>query len=130
MSRVARCEANASIYTNCGSSGDDFQVSSVVITPSPPVKGHSLTVNSTGSVTKEITNGTVTLKLTFDGFTVSTTNVPFCQEATCPVLVGSHSFSVTESIPSNSPSGSYAAKVSAVDQNNKEIFCVSIAFTL
>ena len=117
-------------FTSCGSSSDDGTISSIVGNEFPPVKGDTLQLNVTGNLTKEVTSGTYTIKITVDGFPLTGPTGSVSDFRPLPWPVGDLNFTYSESIPSVAPSGSYVISISAVDQDSDEIFCISLSFDL
>eukprot|EP01132_Coremiostelium_polycephalum_P010771 gene10771-13188_t len=125
--------ATADIWTNCGSSSDHFQISSVSITPDPPVKGQLLTVTASGNLDETITAGNVHILVKYGFITLINQNENFCSSDNpipCPVQPGSYSHTVNATIPGNAPSGKYTGNVVVTDQNNQEVACIDLSFSL
>ena len=117
-------------YKWCGASTDDATLDSIVSNEFPPVKGDTLTLNVTGNLTKEVTSGTYTISVTVSGFPLPDITGDISAFRAVPWPVGELNFTYSQAIPSAAPSGSYTVKISAVDQDSNEIFCINIAFSL
>jgi len=118
-------------YTNCGKPGDLVTVESISSTIWPPALGETGTVLVNLLVNQEITNGTATVVVSLDGFPVLNNQAPISQFLTLPVAQGPASLSHDITLPSSSPiHGSINVQLSAVNQDNAELFCVGLAFTI
>jgi len=117
-------------FDNCGQAGDKATVSKITATPFPPVKGQDITVDVTGTVSEDVTTGSqYVITVTFDGIQLLQKNGDLCTlspKVPCPIKAGSLDVSDTLNVPSFAPSGNYGIQVSATDQNNNELLCVSI----
>jgi len=127
---VAYVSAVSVPYKWCGSSTDDATLSSIVSNEFPPVKGDTLSLNVTGNLTKEVTSGTYAIGITVGGFPLPDLTGNLSAFKPLPWPVGDLNFTYSQAIPSAAPSGNYNVKISAVDQDSNQIFCVSIAFAL
>jgi len=117
-------------YKWCGKAGDDATITSIVSNEFPPVKGDTLSLNVTGNLTKEVTDGTYVIAVSVGGFPLPDINGPISKFRSLPWSTGELNFTFSQLIPSAAPSGSYSVKISAVDQNNTQIFCITVAFQL
>lgn len=117
-------------YKWCGSSSDDATLTSIVSNEFPPVKGDTLSLNVTGNLSKEVTSGQYTIAITVGGFPLPDLTGDIDSFRPLPWPVGDLNFTYSQGIPSAAPSGNYNVKISAVDQDSTQIFCISISFTL
>ncbi|RUS20379.1 MD-2-related lipid-recognition domain-containing protein [Endogone sp. FLAS-F59071] len=122
--------------TNCGSSSDILKLTSLTLSPNPPQRGQNLTVIATGTLTQAIINGsTINVNVTLDSFLPVLSNTwDLCSEAaqekiTCPMPSGAVNLTTTLAVPSDIPSGSYAAHAVASEPNGSEIACFDITFS-
>jgi len=123
--------AFADIWTSCGTSGDEFTIGSVTITPDPPVKGQNITVALKGTMNTVVQSGTIHVDFKYSIVTILNKDEPLCAApVTCPIPVGPFGISVTDLIPSDAPSGSYSGVANITDQAGKEIACAKIALKL
>ena len=128
---LAVCVSAVSVpYKSCGSSTDDATLTSIVSNEFPPVKGDNLSLNVTGNLTKNVTAGQYTIAITVGGFPLPDLTGDISSFRALPWPVGELNFTYSQDIPSAAPSGSYVVKISAVDQDSDQIFCISIAFSL
>ena len=130
LSSVSRSVGVVVPYKWCGKSTDDGSISSVLSNEFPPVKGDTLSLNVTGNLTKEVTSGQYTIAASVGGFPLPPLTGDIDAFRSLPWPVGSLNFTYSQSIPSAAPSGKYDVKISAVDQDKTQIFCISISFTL
>lgn len=121
------------IWSDCGSSSDILSDVSVSISPNPPVKGKTLTVDASGTISSEITSGNINAVIDVLGIPVINKNIDLCSaspKVTCPIPAGQHSLEVSQLIPSSVPSGEYTGKVVATNQDGQQIACVNLKFSL
>ena len=117
-------------YKWCGASTDDATIDSITSNEFPPVKGDNLVLNVTGNLTKVVTSGTYTIAISVSGFPLPSITGDIDAFSPLPWALGELNFTYSQEIPSEAPPGSYQVKISAVDQDSKQIFCISIAFSL
>lgn len=117
-------------YKWCGAATDDATIDSIVSNEFPPVAGDNLVLNVTGNLTKQVTSGTYTIAISVSGFPLPSITGDIAAFSPLPWGLGQLNFSYAQEIPSAAPPGSYLVKISAVDQDSKQIFCISITFTL
>jgi len=126
----------ADIWTNCGTGSDDLQLTGVVVTPNPPVKGKDVNITITGTLKKDVTSGSVQLTVKFGVITLINKAFDLCDEAgqtstPCPIKANANYWNtLIESIPSSAPGGTYSGKIVGTDQDKNEIACATIAFKL
>mmetsp|Transcript_11573 Transcript_11573/g.16083 ORF Transcript_11573/g.16083 Transcript_11573/m.16083 type:complete len:152 (+) Transcript_11573:45-500(+) len=118
------------IWANCGTSSDHLQIEQVTIIPDPPVIGQNVTITFVGYLNEEVTSGTVSLNLKWNGFTILNQSYSLCDLVKdyekCPIPAGDISLTVTEYLPTAIPKGTYTGTVKAFDQNNQEIMCITL----
>jgi hypothetical protein len=117
-------------YTLCSAKDADVNIQNITANVWPPIKGQTLVLNVTGNNTKEVTSGTYDIKITVGGIPLPdiTGNIDVFKPLPWPV--GDLQFQYKQDIPSAAPSGNYVIKISAVDQNKHQIFCLSLTFAL
>eukprot|EP01111_Echinosteliopsis_oligospora_P010431 TRINITY_DN3239_c0_g1_i3.p1 TRINITY_DN3239_c0_g1~~TRINITY_DN3239_c0_g1_i3.p1 ORF type:complete len:124 (+),score=52.24 TRINITY_DN3239_c0_g1_i3:314-685(+) len=117
--------------TIVGAATDHITISSITITPNPPVKGGNFTVVAAGTLDEQITGGNITLTVKYDKFiTVLKQTDDLCADGGCPISAGSFTKTISQALPSAAPAGSYSVHVTANDQNNEELACVNVALTI
>jgi len=117
-------------YSLCSSAGAHLKIVNVTSTEWPPKKGDTMTVTFDGIIDETVTAGTWAASGKWDGFPLPSSNGNIDTFYPLPWPKGPLTFSFPEPIPSESPSGSYTIKLSAVDQDKQQLFCVDLAFKL
>ncbi|KAF2073615.1 hypothetical protein CYY_005072 [Polysphondylium violaceum] len=123
------------IWNNCGTPADKFTITSIEITPNPPVKNQNVSIVLNGTLSEVVSGGNIHFLLKYGFITLVNTNFPLCGNdpflpSPCPLQQGPISKSVTEFIPSQVPSGQYSANILIKDQNSNELACVDINLKL
>jgi len=126
------CASAVSVpYKWCGSSSDDATIQSITSNEFPPKAGDTLTLNVTGNLSKEVTDGTYLIKIVIDGIIpLPSENGSISVFRPLPWPEGALNFSYSRPIPAAAPTGSYVVTISAIDQDYVQIFCISVAFKL
>jgi len=117
-------------HKSCAGAHDDVNLTSIVSAVWPPVKGSMLSLNITGDNSKLITSGSYTINIRVNGIPLPDVTGDIKDFKALPWPVGDLNFSYSQDIPSIAPSGQYAIKISAVDQDKTEIFCITLTFSL
>jgi len=117
-------------FKSCASASADANISSITADVWPPQKGADLDLNVTGTNSKNITSGTYTIEIKVSGIPLPPITGSIADFRPLPWPIGHLAFGFSENIPGAAPSGSYTLKISAVDQDKDEIFCINLAFTL
>eukprot|EP00026_Physarum_polycephalum_P020798 Phypoly_transcript_23611.p1 GENE.Phypoly_transcript_23611~~Phypoly_transcript_23611.p1 ORF type:complete len:160 (+),score=28.23 Phypoly_transcript_23611:62-481(+) len=114
-------------WTNCGTSSDKFQLSTVTITPNPIVKGQNVTISVTGTMEETVTSGTASVKVEYGIITVFNKDESICDPPVlpCPIPQGPWTKVYTVLLPGDAPGGTYKAQSTVVDQNNAQLLCVN-----
>jgi len=123
-------------WQNCGSLSDPFGLTNGTMKPFPPVRGAKFTITYTGNLrVPTLSSASQTFSVfqyLFEhwvkGSFVDTTNV--CLENTCPLVTGSLSLSLTETIPSFVPSGIFKARVQFNTTSGTSLSCLEVFFNL
>jgi len=123
------------IWSICGPNSDHLHVKTVSITPDPPAIGQDLTVQIQGTLDETIVSGTVHLELAvFRTIILVNTTYSLCtlisKFMSCPLKQGAVNIKVQATIPSEAPAGPYTGKVHVYDQNDSEVICVDLKFTM
>lgn len=120
------------LWTDCSSSDDKtrMELTSVSVVPSLPKKGQDLTVNFELIIKEEITSGEVSVKVIYSVMPIIDEDLDFCNlipqvNMKCPLEKGTIPVKIEKPLPDFIPSGMYEVNVTATDQNNKQILCVS-----
>merc|ERR1719238_1964566 len=96
-----------------------------------PKAGSPLVVSVTGTLSEQVTSGTLNFEVSILGITLDKKTMSICDVGiTCPIASGAVKFSITEDIPSDAPPGTYDLKVSATAGTGAQITCFSASVTL
>jgi len=120
-------------WQSCGTSSDQFQVSSVIMAPYPAQSGQNVTVHSQGYQDETISGGTWDTKIYWHGFEVQEDSGSVCiliPNCPCPCPAGHYTTSQSLYVTSLAPSGQYTGKYVATDQNGAELACISYTFEI
>lgn len=93
-------------FTRCGT--DHLGISTVTLSPDPPIRGKPLMVNVTGTTSVDITEASAQLQISVMGIPVTHTSYNFCKDlgVTCPLRSGdSYQAGVIVDVPSEAPHG-------------------------
>jgi hypothetical protein len=111
---------------NCGDSQSPFQITSLSLTPDPPIRGQLFDLNiqfqNTGQA---ITNGSLVTKITFDYIPFNPVSIPLCEYINCPLEVGQNSINKSTTWP-DSVSGLISCNLAIEDVRNNQLLCVQI----
>jgi hypothetical protein len=126
-------------YELCDGVKSYFDIKSVELIPSAPVKGEDLTVTVKGELEKDIVEG-VKLKSFFKFMNIGLLRKTFdiCKELDdtddapmkCPIEKGYKEWTYTFNIPNNMPSGNYQINANITDVDNTLLLCSLIYFSL
>ncbi|CAO3621954.1 unnamed protein product [Cunninghamella echinulata] len=128
----------ASDFTICSSTpaNDLLTVSSADYNPKPPVPGQLIKVDVGGELKATIADG-ATIKVAVNAgiLTVWQKTYDLCDEAAklgqnCPIAPGPQQFSVTDTVPSILPPGTYTLKAIATTVTGQSITCITQQFTV
>lgn len=104
------------------------------MTPDPPKKGQDVTVAASGTLDEQVTSGKINVEVEFLGIKVVNETLDLCKTISkyqqCPIAQGPLSVKVTESLPSDAPSGHYTGKAVISDQSGSQIACIALDFNL
>merc|ERR1711907_932392 len=112
----------------CGTSDPSygFKLTGATIDPNPAQKGKNITYTMTGTVVKDVTDGTIEFNLLYK-LAGKWVHGPFhkkyniCDENTCPLKAGTISMSLHSDIPAFVPGGEYKVELPVVDGTGKNI---------
>ncbi|XP_017982396.1 PREDICTED: putative phosphatidylglycerol/phosphatidylinositol transfer protein DDB_G0278295 [Theobroma cacao] len=77
-----------------------------------------------------ISDGKVVIDVSFLGLHVRAETRSLCEEASCPIAAGNFKLSQSQTLPVFTPPGSNALQMILNDQNNLELTCIGINFTI
>lgn len=110
---------------DCSKGTSLFKLTSMSLTPDPPVKGQNSTLRLSMDVPADVTGGTATYSVTYNFIPLAPTVEDLCATVTCPIATGS--LTTVSSVPIDpSLSGSLSLKIDWKDTANAELMCVSI----
>jgi len=113
-------------FKSCAAPTFDATISNITANVWPPEKGKDLILNITGTNTKNITSGEYIIAIKVDGLPLPDIDGNIDTFKPLPWPIGNLSFSYTQEIPENAPSGNYVLHISAVDQDKHGIFCITL----
>ncbi|CAA2934911.1 putative phosphatidylglycerol/phosphatidylinositol transfer protein DDB_G0282179 [Olea europaea var. sylvestris] len=108
----------------------DVKVSGVEITPFPISRGKETTFSIAASSDRAFSGGKLTIDVSYFGFHVHGETHDLCAKTACPVSVGDFVISHSQSLPGITPPGSYTLKMSMVDENKKQLTCITFYFSI
>jgi hypothetical protein len=122
--------ALASIYAvgsvrDCSKGTALFTITSMSLTPDPPVIGQNSTLDLSMLVPKDVVSGTATYSVTYNFIPLAPTVEDLCANVACPIQAGT--LKTVSSIPIDSSlKGSITFKIEWKDASNTELMCVSV----
>lgn len=99
-------------------------------------KGSNITLSVTGADSTQITGGSVDVEVKYGIITLLKHTYDLCTLLNetpykCPIApFASKTITVSETLPSEAPSGKYSGSAKATDQSGNEIACIDFAFTV
>lgn len=120
-------EGKSPKFTSCGKGS--MTINDVTISPYPMRKGKDVTITANGFSGSAITDGHYEVSVSFIGMEVTKKHGNPCKDfdgLECPAAAGPVSASYTVKIPESAPAGAYKIKLSAVDQDKNDLFCISM----
>jgi len=128
VATFSACAAVKVPFKSCGSG--HFTVQTIDARSWPPIIGEDFTLNVTGILDEDVTDGSYKVGVKVDGIPLPVDiGGSLASVEPLPWKMGNFAFSFTESIPSAAPPGIYSVQVSAVDQTNSALWCVALSFT-
>lgn len=115
--------------SNCGKDTDDILITSISMSPDPPVRGQNLTLALSGTVQTAVSGGKVNLEVYMSGIKIFTHDWDLCttfgQWVNCPLQPGSFDRTVSEVFPTFVPPGHFTGKIYVVDTDGKPVACAA-----
>eukprot|EP00197_Chlamydomonas_leiostraca_P008008 CAMPEP_0202866060 /NCGR_PEP_ID=MMETSP1391-20130828/7155_1 /ASSEMBLY_ACC=CAM_ASM_000867 /TAXON_ID=1034604 /ORGANISM="Chlamydomonas leiostraca, Strain SAG 11-49" /LENGTH=164 /DNA_ID=CAMNT_0049545973 /DNA_START=35 /DNA_END=529 /DNA_ORIENTATION=+ len=105
-------------------------VSSVTLTPDPPVIGGPATFLVEGSISEGVAGGSVDIEVSFSGVQIYSQSEDLCAKTKCPVAPGPVAVTIVELLPPIAPPGDYGLRVTARGMAGEELMCLDVDFTL
>jgi len=118
-------------FASCSQKGAHVQVFNVNSDNWPPSAGENLNISVNATVLDEtVTSGIYTIAITLDGFPLPDITGDIDTFHPLPWNKGPLIFNFEQDVPGSAPPGVYKITISAVDQNNQQLFCLAIQFTI
>jgi len=118
------------VYKDCAVEGADVRIENITSNVWPPVKGEALTLNVSGVNSEHIFSGDYTINTKLGTISFPPQNGSIGDFRALPWPLGELNFTYTQDIPPPAPSGDYKLHISALDQKQREIFCIVLDYTL
>jgi len=117
-------------YGLCSSAGAHIRIQTVEANTWPPVSGETLYVNVTGTLNKNVSDGEYTINVALDGIPIPPITGDIDEFKPTPWYSGPLVLQFSQDIPSGILKGTTCTmEISAVDQDNTQLFCIKLAFT-
>ena len=121
LASASASAASASIST-CGSN-NLFTVSSMSLTPDPPIVGQNTTMSITYTNPGPVVSaGTAKYSISYNGIPYSETD-DLCTQTTCPIEIGEHTIT-SSALWDGSLSGKIATTITWLDQTGAPLMCI------
>lgn len=118
-------------FTVCPGTAQDLKVTTLYVTPNPPVKGSNIGMQLIGTVDEQLTTGSsIQIQVAYSGVVIYNTSVDMSQATTLPAGPGAITLNYSVLIPGIAPSGAYTVQLTFQDQTSTAIGCISLAFSL
>jgi len=130
---VAVCDVCGDVivpYKLCSTAAAHLNISSLTANEYPPVKSSSFNLTVNATVDEDVSSGQWSASGSFDGFPLPSSSGDISQFKPTPWTQGPIAFTDGFDVSSSYPSGSYVIQLSASDQNQSLLFCLSISFSL
>ena len=130
LSLLALCGSIGATVTDCSKGESLFTLTSMILTPDPPVRGQNSTLRLSMNVPEGVNNGTVTYTVTYNYLPLSPTVDNLCDTTVpCPIAVGN--LDTVSSYPfDNTLSGSLVVRINWNDLTGRSLLCVSLNLKL
>jgi len=118
------------VYKSCASSNAHLSIANITANVFPPQKGVDFNVTVNGTLDEDVTDGTWTASVSYEGFPLGHDSGKISEFKPLPWAKGVFDFTYSFDIPSATPGGSYKVELSAVDQSKSQLFCIDISFSI
>ncbi|CUG90758.1 membrane-associated protein, putative [Bodo saltans] len=118
------------VVTVCSASNALLQDLTYTITPNNIEPGSDLKIALKGTLTGEITSGSIVVSASFDNIPIITKTLNLCNELSCPVPKGPFQYTVAHNIPNLPVSGTVTAQATIDAQNNQQVTCVDVTVSI
>lgn len=116
--------------TVCSASDALLKDLTTTVTPNNIEPGSDLKVTVKGTLSEEVTSGSIVVSASFDNIPIVSKTLDLCKELTCPVAKGPFTHTITHQIPNVPVSGSVDAKAVINAQDNKQVACVDVTVSI
>ncbi|XP_058752745.1 uncharacterized protein LOC131625928 [Vicia villosa] len=106
------------------------KVTGVEILPNPVVSGNPANFKISATSGKALYGGDVVIGVSYVGVPVHSETIDLCQEVSCPVANGNFVISHTQTLPSITPPGPYALKMTLKDDKGDLLTCIKFNFKI
>ncbi|KAI9024898.1 ML domain-containing protein [Phycomyces nitens] len=123
--------ASTDLIKPCGSDADLLIIEDITLTPKVPVKGQNLTIDFTGFLKKEVTEGTtVSILVKYGVVQLIRKKFDFCSEVApevqeeCPIPAGPLTFHKDVALPKEIPGGKYVVNAVITSAEGEVVTCL------
>ncbi|XP_061356856.1 uncharacterized protein LOC133301256 [Gastrolobium bilobum] len=106
------------------------KVSGIEILPNPVVSGDPATFKISATSGQGISGGELVIGVSYVGVPVHTETIDLCEEVSCPVTNGNFVITHTQTLPSITPPGPYALKMTLKNDKNELLTCIKFNFKI
>jgi hypothetical protein len=125
---VATPAAAASLpFTECGTD-TPAHVTSIDVTPHPLQAGRPAAITLRGTLSERVTSGTYDLRVTYLGAQLLHNSGDLGDVVHLPLAAGKFAIHKRVPVPAQAPSGKYNLTLTAADQHDGQLMCVSVPF--
>ena len=130
LSLLAFCASVGATVSDCSKGESLFTLTSMSLTPDPPVRGQNSTLRLSMNVPEQVTNGTATYTVTYNFLPLRPTVDDLCDTTVpCPIAPGN--LDTVSSYPfDNTLSGSLVVRINWNDLTGRSLLCVSMNLKL
>ncbi len=114
-------------FTNCGTRSP-ATVTGVDVTPHPLQPGRKVDVTLRGKLSERVIGGSYALRVTYLGATLLQRSGKLAEVVQLPLPAGKFRLHKQVPVPNQAPSGKYTLRLTAANQKDKQLLCVSVPF--
>ncbi|KAG8376851.1 hypothetical protein BUALT_Bualt09G0106800 [Buddleja alternifolia] len=114
----------------CSKKAYAVKVSGIEINPFPISRGKNTTFEIAATTSEPISGGKLIIDVSYWIFHVHTEEHQLCKETSCPVSAGDFVVAHSQELPGITPPGSYTLQMKMVDENKKELTCITFDFSI
>jgi hypothetical protein len=127
---AALASTGVPVVTVCSASNALLKDLTYTITPHDIEPGSDLKIALKGTLSEEITSGSIVVSASFDNIPIITKTLNLCHELTCPIPRGAFSYTVNHNIPNLPVSGTVTAQALIDAQDSKQVVCVDVKVSI